>query len=293
MILEPTLAGAGLLALAGVYLSPHLDKLVQVRALRQRCRATRSLGLTYDDGPGTELTPALLELLAAAGARATFFPTGRSATRNPALLTRVAAAGHEVGCHSQAHRHAWHITPWQILLDIDAGYDTLVPWVSPAGLYRPPYGRMTLAVSWAIRRRQASLAWYTVDSGDTHAVLPAPQTIVEAVRRDGGGVVLMHDFDRSADPRRAPRPRAEYHRTAPRIGPHGGPDPLLLRPAPAMPAADQRMTPGPLRRVLAISSGGGHWVQLPRLRPAFAGAEVTYVTVDRAYATDVPARGSA
>jgi len=50
----------------------------------------------------------------------------------------------------------------------------------------------------------------------------------------------------------------------------------------------ERMNTAPLRRVLAVSSGGGHWVQLLRLRPAFAGAEVTYVTVDRAYAADVP-----
>ncbi|MDY7107299.1 MAG: UDP-N-acetylglucosamine--LPS N-acetylglucosamine transferase [Planctomycetota bacterium] len=31
-------------------------------------------------------------------------------------------------------------------------------------------------------------------------------------------------------------------------------------------------------RILAIASGGGHWVQLLRLRPAFAGEEVIYVT---------------
>jgi len=41
-------------------------------------------------------------------------------------------------------------------------------------------------------------------------------------------------------------------------------------------------------RVLAISSGGGHWVQLLRLRPAFQGTLVTYVTVNRAYQADVP-----
>jgi hypothetical protein len=86
---------------------------------------------------------------------------------------------------------------------MDAGYRTLAPWVSPAGLYRPPYGKTTLATWWAARRRHARLAWWTVDSGDTHAVLPAPQTIVEAVRRDGGGVVLMHDFDRSPQTRAA------------------------------------------------------------------------------------------
>ncbi|MEW6252351.1 MAG: UDP-N-acetylglucosamine--LPS N-acetylglucosamine transferase [Planctomycetota bacterium] len=42
------------------------------------------------------------------------------------------------------------------------------------------------------------------------------------------------------------------------------------------------------RRILAIASGGGHWVQLLRLRSAFAGHAVTYATVARAYAADVP-----
>lgn len=40
-------------------------------------------------------------------------------------------------------------------------------------------------------------------------------------------------------------------------------------------------------RVLAISSGGGHWVQLLRLRPAFEGCEVTYATVREGYREDV------
>ncbi len=40
-------------------------------------------------------------------------------------------------------------------------------------------------------------------------------------------------------------------------------------------------------KVLAISSGGGHWVQLLRLRPAFAGCDVTYATVRDGYRADV------
>lgn len=40
-------------------------------------------------------------------------------------------------------------------------------------------------------------------------------------------------------------------------------------------------------RVLAVSSGGGHWVQLLRLRPALAGCDVAYVTVRRGYRSDV------
>lgn len=32
--------------------------------------------------------------------------------------------------------------------------------------------------------------------------------------------------------------------------------------------------------ILAVASGGGHWIQLLRLAPAFAGADVHYATTD-------------
>jgi UDP-N-acetylglucosamine:LPS N-acetylglucosamine transferase len=41
------------------------------------------------------------------------------------------------------------------------------------------------------------------------------------------------------------------------------------------------------KKLLAIASGGGHWVQLMRLRPAFEGLETVYLTVNRGYAKDV------
>lgn len=41
------------------------------------------------------------------------------------------------------------------------------------------------------------------------------------------------------------------------------------------------------KKILALSSGGGHWVQLLRLRPAFEGHDVVYATVSRHYRNDV------
>lgn len=41
-------------------------------------------------------------------------------------------------------------------------------------------------------------------------------------------------------------------------------------------------------KVLAIASGGGHWVQLMRLRPALEGMEVVYCSVHKGYAEQVP-----
>jgi len=45
-----------------------------------------------------------------------------------------------------------------------------------------------------------------------------------------------------------------------------------------------------MKRVLAVASGGGHWVQLLRLRPAFAGTDVVWLTTNAEFAKDVGER---
>lgn len=44
-------------------------------------------------------------------------------------------------------------------------------------------------------------------------------------------------------------------------------------------------TPENLRqkKILAVASGGGHWVELLRISPAFEGHDVAFVTVDKTY----------
>lgn len=42
------------------------------------------------------------------------------------------------------------------------------------------------------------------------------------------------------------------------------------------------------RKILAVASGGGHWVQLRRMAPAFAGFDVVYLTVQPEYQRQVP-----
>ena len=51
------------------------------------------------------------------------------------------------------------------------------------------------------------------------------------------------------------------------------------------PVAGRRQRP---RKILAVASGGGHWVQLRRVIPAFEGHRVVYVTINPVYREDVP-----
>jgi UDP-N-acetylglucosamine:LPS N-acetylglucosamine transferase len=47
------------------------------------------------------------------------------------------------------------------------------------------------------------------------------------------------------------------------------------------------MASGASKRILAVASSGGHWVQLRRLRPAFEGHDVAYLTTDRGHRSEV------
>lgn len=64
-------------------------------------------------------------------------------------------------------------------------------------------------------------------------------------------------------------------------------DPATM-PSPASPGSSRAARrPGRPRRVLLVASGGGHWVQLLRLRAAWEGADVAYMTVQPSYRSEV------
>ena len=79
-------------------LGPNLTRL-PVRA------GTGRVAITIDDGPDREITPRVLDILQAAGARATFFCIGERVTANPDLSREIVARGHCIENHSQSHRH--------------------------------------------------------------------------------------------------------------------------------------------------------------------------------------------
>jgi peptidoglycan/xylan/chitin deacetylase (PgdA/CDA1 family) len=156
--------------------------------------------LTYDDGPGPELTPPLLDVLRRHGAKATFFLVGFRSHSHPELCEQITRAGHEIGTHTYQHRDAWLRWPWSAVRDVNRGYEEISRWSVPNAPFRAPFGKLTLWTWLATRFRSAPLSWWTIDSGDTHARLPDPALIIHRLVQANGGVVLLHSHDR--DPQR-------------------------------------------------------------------------------------------
>ena len=100
--LGAVLANHALLTAAGLWprsawLGPNVTRLPAT--------AVASVAITIDDGPDPEVTPQVLDLLAAQGARATFFCIGQRVREHPAVVRRIVASGHSVQNHSLRHRH--------------------------------------------------------------------------------------------------------------------------------------------------------------------------------------------
>lgn len=74
----------------------------------------------WDDMPVRvgDSTRILLDRLAVAGVRGTFFILGWVAERNPALVRAIRNAGHEIGCHGYAHRLIYEQTPQEFRADL-------------------------------------------------------------------------------------------------------------------------------------------------------------------------------
>jgi peptidoglycan-N-acetylglucosamine deacetylase len=197
--IQTAVVATALVAAPVGYFSPWFWRRHRMRRLQKQVVEKRILALTYDDGPTPTITGPLLDLLKSRSARATFFMLGEHAKTNAEMADRVLADGHAIGCHSNHHLNAWKTLPWRSIADIDAGYKSLSRWIQPDGMFRPPYGKMTLPTYWSIYRRKAPVWWWTIDSGDTSEVLPQLSGVADRLRREGGGIVLMHDLDRTEE----------------------------------------------------------------------------------------------
>jgi len=89
--------------------------------LKRKAKKLNSLVLTFDDGPGSRLTPAILDILAEHKVKATFFVLGRSIVGREEIVRQIADQGHEICSHGYEHLHYWKVSQLRTTKDIKQG----------------------------------------------------------------------------------------------------------------------------------------------------------------------------
>jgi len=200
-----SIAGMALLSAAILIVLLYLGlpwlygRLLRMR-LTRKVTDTGSVALTFDDGPGDRLTPAILHLLDELNVKATFFLLGKNIFSREHLVKTLAQKGHDIGCHGYDHLHGWKVGPFRMVKDIKKGWQTLDTALGRKDgiyFYRPPSGKLNLSSLVYLLSHRVPVIYWTHDLGDTSPRdLRDSSLAADQIRSSDGAVLLMHDFDR-------------------------------------------------------------------------------------------------
>jgi peptidoglycan/xylan/chitin deacetylase (PgdA/CDA1 family) len=169
---------------------------------------TPRVTLSFDNGPDPDVTPYVLERLAARGIRTTFFMLGRklAAPQGPEVARRVLEAGHWIGNHTYSHTTPLGLlTAEEALAEFDATARAIARVGETRRLFRPyggggrqgPHLMQRAIVDRMVEQGYTCVLWNCVpgDFRDPEGWLPRAIAGVEA---QNWPLVVLHDISLAA-----------------------------------------------------------------------------------------------
>lgn len=166
--------------------------------IKTLCRGNmnnKTLALTFDDGPDSRTTPALLEVLEKEGVKAAFFIIGKKAEENCSLLRRIDSDGHLIGGHSYSHSNFFDLfSRKRILGELTLTEEVISNCTArKIKMFRPPFGVTNPVLSDALKKMGYHIIGWSLRSRDT--VISDEDKLLERLRTHlkPGDVILLHD----------------------------------------------------------------------------------------------------
>lgn len=157
---------------------------------------SRTVALTFDDGPHPVTTRAVLEILRTYEVRATFFLLGHKVEAYPELVREIQAAGHTLGIHGFQHDHLFCLRPARyVLAQIQRTQRAIESacGVTPT-LFRPPVGFAShLTFRGAERSAVRLIAWSVRSLDGLRSARPARVAERVIAHLEDGAIILLHD----------------------------------------------------------------------------------------------------
>lgn len=153
------------------------------------------IAITFDDGPHAN-TPAILDLLKAYNAKATFFVIGENAQNNPEILQRIAHEGHQIGNHTYTHSKLFPALKVSEMIEDIAKASIVIKKIigKQPDTFRPPFGITNPSVTKAVKGLHLSVIGWSVRSLDTK--IKNPEKVIRRIikKTKPGSIILLHDY---------------------------------------------------------------------------------------------------
>ncbi len=154
----------------------------------------KRVSLSFDAAWGNEQTQNLLDILSKYNVKTTFFLVGDWVRTYPDDVKKIAAAGHDVGNHSNTHPYMTKLGGDEMKSEIEtcsAEIEALTG--KKPTLFRPPYGDYNNAVVDTVTGLDMYCVQWSIDSLDWQD--PTPEEILAKVEKNlaPGAIILMHN----------------------------------------------------------------------------------------------------
>ena len=153
---------------------------------------SKTIYLTFDDGPIPGVTPYVLDILSDFDAQATFFCVGDNIRKYPGIFQEILSAGHAVGNHTFHHLNGWNTPTDQYLEDTKICEEIMMEHGAHTKLFRPPHGRIRKDQRKLIEQQYEIIMWSHL-SGDFDPGLNADQSSKVMKSAAEGSILVFHD----------------------------------------------------------------------------------------------------
>lgn len=154
-------------------------------------RQEKYVYLTFDDGPIPVVTPFVLNTLKNFDAGATFFCIGDNVDKHPEIFNEILANDHRVGNHTFNHLKGWDTPDEEYLQNVEQ-----CRTVVDSNLFRPPYGRITMAQIRKFRMQfpEMEIVMWDVLSGDFDPGISVEKCTSNVLKNvTNGSIIVFHD----------------------------------------------------------------------------------------------------
>ncbi len=154
------------------------------------------VALSFDAAWGNEDTQKILDVLKQYKVNVTFFMTGGWVESYPDDVKAIKAAGHDLGNHSENHKHMPQLTPDKMSEELTKVTDKVKNLTGTTmQLFRPPYGDYDNALIGQARNCGYYTIQWSVDSLDwkNYGVDSIIDTVLNHKNLKNGAIILMHN----------------------------------------------------------------------------------------------------
>lgn len=172
--------------------TPKLIQRLFPNYIWKKASLSKTIYLTFDDGPTPKITQWTLDTLKKYNAKATFFCIGDNIKKYPELFKSVYNDGHTIGNHTFNHLKGWRTDTNSYVKNTEKTQQLITS--NSKQLFRPPFGKIKRKQAKQLIKRGYKIVMWSVISYDWEVKVTPEQCLENVIKNSiSGSIIVFHD----------------------------------------------------------------------------------------------------